>query len=236
MNITRDDLLALALGQLDQADEQRVRAALDADPDLQREYRADLELLHGLPDTLAPAEVPEGAEDRLMARLHREVAAPPAPVNLPLYPQGAPDPSAEPAPARARTGRMNWRLMLLSVVAALTLGVIFLRPPTPQDLLSQYQNTPGAQTQPLTQGGQAIGELIRLPDGRAFVHLNALAPQERVYQLWRIEDGQPVSAGVFDGQGIVIPRVQSGQTVAVSVEPEGGSEQPTTEPILIQQL
>ena len=64
----------------------------------------------------------------------------------------------------------------------------------------------------------------------------SLAPQDRVYQLWRIENGQPVSAGVFDGQGIVIPRVQAGQTVAVSVEPAGGSDQPTTTPILIQQL
>ena len=31
-------------------------------------------------------------------------------------------------------------------------------------------------------------------------------------------------------------QVESGQTVAVSVEPTGGSEQPTTTPILIQQL
>lgn len=241
--ISREDILALALGQLGPADEQRVRAAIEADPALARDYRADLELLHGLPDSLPDAPVPDGAEARLMDRLTRETSArasaaptPPAapvgtPPNVPLYPDG----QVPPTPARSPRG-LNWRLMLLSVVAALTLGVIFLRPPAEQSLLSQYQETPGAQSQPLAANGQPLGELIRLPDGRAFLHLNALAPQDRVYQLWRIEGGKPISAGVFDGQGIVIPRVEAGQTVAVSVEPTGGSEQPTTTPILIQQL
>ncbi|WP_231724564.1 anti-sigma factor domain-containing protein [Deinococcus actinosclerus] len=228
--ISREDILALALGQLAPDDEQRVRAAIEADPALAREYHADLELLHGLPDSLPEAEVPAGAEARLIERLRREEAAvTSAPANIPLHPP-ATVPSARPARP------MNWRLMLLAVVAAVTLGVIFLRPPATQDLLSEYQTAPGAQSQPLTAGGQAIGELIRLPDGRAYLHLNALAPQDRVYQLWRIEDGKPVSAGLFDGQGVVLPRVQAGQTVAVSVEPAGGSEQPTTTPILIQQL
>lgn len=251
--ISREDILALALGQLTPADEQRVRAAIDADPALAREYRADLELLHDLPGTLPEVPVPDGAEDRLIARLHRETGQHPGapmqsgsaqsgtmqpPANLPLYPDGHPATPGAPAttPGTGRPRRLNWRLMLLSVVAALTLGVIFLRPVTTPDLFSQYQNSPGAQSQPLTAGGQTLGELIRLPDGRAFLHLNALAPQGRVYQLWRIENGQPVSAGVFDGQGIVILRAQTGQTVAVSVEPTGGSEQPTSTPILVRQL
>ncbi|WP_235910256.1 anti-sigma factor domain-containing protein [Deinococcus kurensis] len=233
--ISREDILALVLGQLAPDDEQRVRAAIEADPALAREYHADLELLHGLPDSLPEAEVPAGAEARLIERLRREEAAVTrAPANIPLHPPATAPATAAPSARPARP--MNWRLMLLAVVAAVTLGVIFLRPPATQDLLSEYQTAPGAQSQPLTAGGQAIGELIRLPDGRAYLHLNALAPQDRVYQLWRIEDGKPVSAGLFDGQGVVLPRVQAGQTVAVSVEPAGGSEQPTTTPILIQQL
>lgn len=162
-----------------------------------------------------------------MARLRREQAH--ARPNQVL-------PAVAPVPAAGPARHMNWRLMLLSVVAALTLGVLFLRPQPPADLLSQYSAAPGAQLQPLTANGQDLGQLIRLPDGRAYVHLNVLAPENRVYQLWRIEDGKPVSAGVFDGQGIVIARAQTGQTVAVSVEPTGGSEQPTTTPILVKQL
>ncbi|GGK87771.1 anti-sigma factor domain-containing protein [Deinococcus radiotolerans] len=233
MTISRDDILALALGQLGPEDERRVRAAIDADPALAREYRADLDLLHSLPDTLPPAEVPAGAEARLIERLRRETSGDAPPANLSLNTPEAPvtTDAARPAP-----GRMNWRLMLLAVVAALTLGVLFLRPPSTPDLLSQYQSTPGAQMQPLTQQGTTLGELVRLPDGRGYLHLNAMAPQDRVYQLWRIEDGKPVSVGVFEGQGIVLPTVQAGQTVAVSVEPVGGSEQPTTTPILVQAL
>lgn len=56
--ISREDILALALGQLGPADEQRVRAVIEADPALARDYRADLELLHGLPDSLPDAPCP----------------------------------------------------------------------------------------------------------------------------------------------------------------------------------
>lgn len=232
MTINRDDLLALALGLLTPEEEARVQAALDADPALMAEYRADLEALHHLPDDLPPAEVPAGAEERLLARLHAEqpaTPAPAAPVSQPLFPTGSAAPAARPA-------RLNWRGGLLGLVAAVVLGVLFLRPAAPTDLLSEFAGAPGAVTQELATAGQPLGQLIRLPDGRAYLHLTAAAPSERVYQLWRIENETPVSAGVFDGQGILIPTLNEGQTIAVSVEPRGGSRQPTTQPILVQSL
>ncbi|MFN4251030.1 anti-sigma factor domain-containing protein [Deinococcus sp.] len=250
MTINRDDLLALALGLLTPEEEARVQAALDADPALMAEYRADLEALHHLPDDLPPAEVPAGAEERLLARLHAErpaapvqstpatpapatpapaTPAPAAPVSQPLFPTGSAAPAARPA-------RLNWRGGLLGLVAAVALGVLFLRPAAPTDLLSEFAGAPGAVTQELATAGQPLGQLIRLPDGRAYLHLTAAAPSERVYQLWRIENETPVSAGVFDGQGILIPTLNEGQTIAVSVEPRGGSRQPTTQPILVQSL
>ncbi|MFC6800948.1 hypothetical protein ACFQDE_03665 [Deinococcus caeni] len=103
MTINRDDLLALALGLLTPEEEARVQAALDADPALMAEYRADLEALHHLPDDLPPAQVPAGAEERLLARLHAErpaaqaTPAPSAPVSQPLFPDGQ---AAQDAPAR----------------------------------------------------------------------------------------------------------------------------------------
>lgn len=250
MTINRDDLLALALGLLTPEEEARVQAALDADPALMAEYRADLEALHHLPDDLPPAEVPAGAEERLLARLHAErpaapvqstpatpapatpapaTPAPAEPVSQPLFPTGRAAPAARPA-------RLNWRGGLLGLVAAVALGVLFLRPAAPTDLLSEFAGAPGAVTQELATAGQPLGQLIRLPDGRAYLHLTAAAPSERVYQLWRIENETPVSAGVFDGQGILIPTLNEGQTIAVSVEPRGGSRQPTTQPILVQSL
>ncbi len=65
-------------------------------------------------------------------------------------------------------------------------------------------------------------------------------PQDRVYQLWYFdEQGQPVGAGLMpedadDGQNTVLLEGQAAtaQGAGVTVEPEGGSEQPTSEPVV----
>ncbi|MFT2719554.1 anti-sigma factor domain-containing protein [Deinococcus sp. A31D244] len=236
MTINRDDLLALALGLLSPEEEARVQAALAADPALMADYRADLDALHRLPDDLPPAEVPAGAEDRLMARLNSETGSAPvsAPHSVPLFPA---EPATKPAAVSDRRSPwLNWRGGLLALVAAVAAGVLLIRPPQSTDALSEFARAPGSVTQELATAGQPLGQLIRLPDGRAYLHLTAAAPAKSVYQLWRIENETPVPAGVFDGQGIVIPALKDGQTIAVSVEPPGGSRQPTTQPILVQSL
>ena len=63
------------------------------------------------------------------------------------------------------------------------------------------------------------------------------APSGKTYQLWFIEDGTPVSAGTFDPRdGVAVLRVpqefETGSAAAVTIEPTGGSDQPTTDPIL----
>jgi anti-sigma-K factor RskA len=63
------------------------------------------------------------------------------------------------------------------------------------------------------------------------------APIGSVYQVWAITDGSPVSLGFLDvpdsGEASADMDVQlaEGQTVAVTVEPEGGSPLPTTAPV-----
>ena len=58
---------------------------------------------------------------------------------------------------------------------------------------------------------------------------------ERVYQLWAITDGRPQSAGVLEDpdKGAAMELPEPGALVAVTVEPGGGSEQPTSDPIVI---
>jgi anti-sigma-K factor RskA len=66
------------------------------------------------------------------------------------------------------------------------------------------------------------------------------APQGRVYQLWWIRDGKPVPSVTFDvghdGAGLVrgvsVPADGELSAAAVTQEPSGGSQQPTT-PILL---
>lgn len=69
------------------------------------------------------------------------------------------------------------------------------------------------------------------------------APNGHAYQLWLItEDEQALPAGFLrvgeDGQGEQIMRGEMDGVVAVgiTVEPEGGSEQPTTDPIAVLPL
>ncbi|MGH7553934.1 MAG: anti-sigma factor [Longimicrobiales bacterium] len=68
------------------------------------------------------------------------------------------------------------------------------------------------------------------------------APPGRTYQLWGISGGQPISLGTFntdaEGRAAVAMRVDPSMTFEVSAiteEPEGGSQQPTTTPFLVGQ-
>ncbi|NCT92772.1 anti-sigma factor, partial [Cellulomonas sp. APG4] len=55
-----------------------------------------------------------------------------------------------------------------------------------------------------------------------------------VYQLWAMRDGTPVPAGLLDdGQRLVAEDYRPGDGLALSLEPDGGSAQPTTEPVVV---
>ncbi|MDR5698636.1 anti-sigma factor [Agromyces aerolatus] len=64
---------------------------------------------------------------------------------------------------------------------------------------------------------------------------------ERTYELWYIDEDGPVSAGTFDVRGdadawrILEGEFDPGTAVGITIEPAGGSEQPTTEPIAVLQ-
>ena len=76
----------------------------------------------------------------------------------------------------------------------------------------------------VTAGGKAV-LVERLPRAEA----------GKTYEAWVIRDGSARPAATFDGDGGVVVlsrRVAKGDTVAVTLEPRGGSRQPTTEPLL----
>jgi anti-sigma-K factor RskA len=64
------------------------------------------------------------------------------------------------------------------------------------------------------------------------------APEGKTYEVWVIEGDTPHPAGTFEGGGAtsVVPvdrPVTEGATVAVTVEPDGGVEAPTTDPFAV---
>ena len=84
-----------------------------------------------------------------------------------------------------------------------------------------------------TANGEA--KLVVAPDGEAALVVRRLAPAPagKDYQIWVFENGVPKSAGLFERPGVaVLTRpVEPGQTVAVTVEPDGGLDAPSGAPI-----
>ena len=84
-----------------------------------------------------------------------------------------------------------------------------------------------------TANGEA--KLVVAQDGEAALVVRRLAPAPagKDYQIWVFENGVPKSAGLFERPGVaVLTRpVEPGQTVAVTVEPDGGLDAPSGSPI-----
>jgi anti-sigma-K factor RskA len=80
----------------------------------------------------------------------------------------------------------------------------------------------------------ANGQLVVTPEGNAALIVDDLAPAPtgKVYEAWVIEGETPRPAGTFTGGGdqtafALTRAVPDGSTVAVTIEPEGGSDSPT---------
>ena len=85
----------------------------------------------------------------------------------------------------------------------------------------------------------ADGVLVVAPGGEGALVVTGLdpAPPGRTYEAWVIEERTPRPAGLFDARGnrtvVALERsVPPGAVVAVTLEPEGGVDEPTGEPLL----
>jgi anti-sigma-K factor RskA len=121
-------------------------------------------------------------------------------------------------------------------------------------ILNQYQSTvalvsqPGISVVPL-KTDQLSGNMVISPDGHSGVmYLNGLSPldPDHSYQVWLIPaNGSPESAGTFQVQQnqsfISFPirspePIQDFANMGITIEKLGGSEAPTTKPILLVNL
>lgn len=89
----------------------------------------------------------------------------------------------------------------------------------------------GGGTATLVWSGE-LGRSALLADGLAPL------PEGQTYQLWYIGAEGPVSAGTFEASGkgttwhVLEGEMSAGDTVGVTVEPSGGSDAPTSDPIV----
>ncbi|MFK4103704.1 anti-sigma factor domain-containing protein [Streptomyces sp. NPDC019531] len=85
--------------------------------------------------------------------------------------------------------------------------------------------------------GRTIGVIASASEGRAVVTLSGYSapPSGRVRQLWLMRPNeQPRSLGLFDADTPLVATGldKSATSLAVTVEPDGGSPQPTTQPVV----
>jgi anti-sigma-K factor RskA len=172
---------------------------------------------------------------------------------------------AEAVPPRA-AGRRSWltqvrellgvRNLALGAAALLVIGLfswsMLLRGEVQdlqgrvQSLQSQPQQSQGPQMIKLGGTGTEQGaraELVTLEGDRAVLVAEDMppVPEEKTYQIWVIEDDVPKPSGLFEPKkewvAVVVENPLDGaDAVAVSVEPEGGSLEPTTDPMLVAKV
>lgn len=179
-----------------------------------------------LSEMIEPVALPQGFEDRVMQQV------------------------AERAPAAVKKrGWLSWARLrgpLLAGAAVVVAALLVVSGVSFQDSLErqrQYEQVVAALVQDrdaftMKGAGGAEAVVASTPEGSVLVAVDlGEAPQNRDYQLWLMKEGVPVPADTFDVSDSVVV-VESSRDLtgfdgaAVTVEPEGGSKAPTTNPVL----
>ncbi|MEV7604631.1 anti-sigma factor [Paenarthrobacter sp. NPDC089322] len=202
----------------------------------------------------AEEEPPPGLFGNIMDTITREAASQP-PAQAPGTADAASQapPQDELAAARAkreeRRGLRGTRAWLVGAAAAAVIalggvgiGAYVAAQNDPVNQILQAQDVQ-KQTAPVPGGGTATISASTTKD--SFVVLMddvAPAPEGKVYQLWTLpKDGSaPVPQGTMDAETLSKPAVVSGlsaaSSVAITVEPTGGSTSPTLPLVLVVPL
>ena len=227
------------LGALPEEERLEFERYLVAHPELQAEVE-DLGAVAGLL-ALSPREQepPPELRRRIMATVEAEAAHPDTSRRSWLARQweavGARD-LALAAAAVLVVGLFSWSMLLQGEVRDLQGRV--------QSLQSQPKDQPqGPQTIALGGAGTEQGAraaLVTLKGDRAVLVAENMppVPKGKTYQIWVIKGDTPKPSGLFEPKGnsiaaVVENPVEGADAVAVTVEPEGGSKKPTTDPMLV---
>ena len=204
-----------ALDALEAADVDEYEEHLAHCPRCQAELAAHAAAAGALAFGVEPAEPPAALRERILgvARSERSNVVP-FPARYGFYRRNAP--------------RM---LALAASVAAIGLGVWNVV------LHERLDRSHEALRSVLLHG--AAGSVVLGPEGQGTMTVAALkpAPAGKTYEAWVILDGKAQPAGTFiaSGKTVVVHLrrpVPRGAIVAVTIETEGGSQQPTTQPFI----
>jgi anti-sigma-K factor RskA len=149
-----------------------------------------------------------------------------------------------------RRARNRWRtpVLRLGAVAASIALVAGLGVAVRAGLHAQAEMVTAAQIEQIEAAADSQRTTVEAMGGSATLiwsetmHRAALMadgmprpPEGRTYALWYIDTEGATPAGTFDGDGGVVltGQMDAGDTVGVTVEPAGGSDAPSSDPIIM---
>jgi len=103
-----------------------------------------------------------------------------------------------------------------------------------QTRVEQIMTAPDATTSDKTLDGGATMRLVHSPSlDAALLSVSGLPELDgQDYQLWTLRDGEASSVGVMSASDMIyVGNVGDADRLALTVEPKGGSESPTTAPV-----
>ena len=228
------------LGALPEEERLEFEQYLAAHPDLQAEIE-ELSTVAGLlAFSVREQEPPPELRRRIMATVEGEAVQPPASRRRSwlagLWEALGIRDLALTGAAILVIGLFSWSMLLQGEVRDLQGRVQSLQSqPQDQSQGPQMIALGGAGTE---QGARA--ELVTFEGDRAVLVAENMppAPEGKTYQIWVIKGDTPQPSGLFEPKGgsiaaVVETPVEGADAVAVTVEPEGGSKKPTTDPMLV---
>ncbi len=255
--MTEQEFAELAAGHALHALSPEDRAAFEDErrrhPEWEHHVQTDAETAALLADGVADVAPPPALRDALLAQIASTDASP-VEASETTAPAGALRSDRRAAPAevepvsRRRWGARAWFALAasLAILVGVGWGAVFvsqqLAPPASVVALDEIQSAPDAQAQTaeLGDGGsvtahwsESVGKAVLVSDG-----LPQLADDE-TFELWFVRDGAAIPAGTFDADdgdatALLDGALETGDVIAVTIEPSGGSPtgQPTSDPIV----
>lgn len=215
---------AYALGALPEDERRAMEAYLEAHPEL----RSEVEELSTLSNLLAFSPEEHEPPPELRENILRAVAA-----------ETEEPAEARPALWESLRARLSAQRLALGGAAILLVALLSWN-------IALQAGDRNLQTFELQGSGPADevrAEVVEMDEGKFVLVAENMPPmpEDKTMQIWVIEDGKPKPGRTFRPEdGLAAAPVgmplQGADAVAVTVEPAGGSEQPTTDPVLQAKL
>ena len=246
-----------ALDALTDDERETVEAYLANHPEARAQVAEMIRAASALPDSISPVEPAPRTKEALMKRVAADQRARSSAMGQPARQLSRLESLFRTFSLAAAVIAILWVLVLNIQVVRLrneisslnnalvaqsnTLNQVIQKLPQENPSGTITVSLKGTKTQP-----QAQGQLIADPTSQsAVLVVTGLPPLEpdKTYQVWLIAEA-PISAGLLtvdvNGQGVLIitstESIGSFQSLGISVEPEGGSPQPTGDIVVLSDL